>query len=377
MRAIAAGYALAPGNQPRSKPLSRQSSQRSSSRGTDRTRCESEDLERSDAASTASSADEPFHVATDALDEDTYGMGITALVKDTYWLHQGNGKVAARVVQLIASLFLQTFTLVLQAFLIYELQELVSSRAVHHGRNVYTAYETHMYRGRTKEIGLGQRRGLDSYWDPEQFVSLDGGLKDEVCAMPLSQPGFFGAVLLIWTLTVANNLKRTLELTTRLLWNTPTVPNVGGMLQSLDGDELLVKGLTRPIKILILFMVTVPRILMNVVLLWRGSRWLGSTMDYADMLLNAIALEFILLLKDLLYVVIISDRNKHEVQAMRLLPRADIQHADAWKYLETYSWLLFSALYTVLYLRYQRILPEYKFDIHDACVEYLASKTRV
>merc|ERR1719471_1271099 len=122
---------------------------------------------------------------------------------------------------------------------------------------------------------------------------------------------------------------------------------------------------------------TVPRLTMNLVLLWLGSRWLASTLAYADVLLNAIALEFILLLKDLLYVVIISNRNKVEVRHLKILPPSKYERVHSWKYIETYKWLAGSMIYTALYLRFQRFLPGYKYDIHDVCVEYIANKTAV
>jgi len=46
-----------------------------------------------------------------------------------------------------------------------------------------------------------------------------------------------------------------------------------------------------------MFLVLLPRLLMSGVLLWLGCRWLLATPNFADLVLNAVALEFILTLK--------------------------------------------------------------------------------
>mmetsp|Transcript_112189 Transcript_112189/g.350789 ORF Transcript_112189/g.350789 Transcript_112189/m.350789 type:complete len:365 (-) Transcript_112189:55-1149(-) len=329
-------------------------------------------------------SEEVMEVEYEHVDEDTYGAGFTALVKDSYWFYRGTSNFGARCTQLFASMALQCLTIALQAALIYELQSLVSSRAVHHARKIYDHYEAHMYgANNTYLTPYGWRRGTGGmhgpYFRKENFYTLDPDLQEEICSMPISQPIMFSIVLLIWTLVVMNNLKTCLEFQHRMLWVTPT-GTVDNMLQKgEDNVTNIVACLPLSIKFLVVLLIGAPRVGMNCVLLWRGTRWLASTMDFNELLLNAIALEFILLLKDLLYVVVISDRNKRETQNLKILPRHREDAPDVCKYLETYAWLGLAILYVYLYFKVllQFVLPDYNWDIHDTCQEYVANVTKV
>jgi hypothetical protein len=326
-------------------------------------------------------SDDPLHEEYETLDEDTYGMGIAAIIKDSYWIVHGQGPTAARVLQFLSAIALIVFTVGLQGYFIWHLGELVTAPAVTHARHIYEQYEVAMYApGHLYNNTAGHLRGVDGpkgpYFRPENFDDLPKDLKDSACAIPFSQPGFFAAVLIIWTLTVVNNLKRVTELMYHFIWITPTVSSVTQMMKQDDHNHTIVKGVTCPIKCVLITLVGIPRILMNTVLLWNGSRYLAATFSFADLLLNAIALEFILLLKDLLWTVVISDRNKREVANMRYFARERVGRVSGFNYLESWFWLLLSILYVGMYFNFQQTLPQYNWDVRDVCKDYLEWKAR-
>jgi len=317
----------------------------------------------------------------DTLDEDTYGMGIAAIIKDSFWIVHGHGPTAARALQFISAMLLIVFTIALQGYFIWELQHLVSSVAVTHARKVYEEYEVDMYaEGHTYKNSAGHLRGEGGpkgpYFRPENFHNLTKDFKDEVCAIPFSQPGFFAAVLIIWTLTVMNNLKRVTELMYHFCYLTPTVTSVKYMLKQDEEKATIVEGLTLPIKFTLFIFIGIPRTAMNTILLWRGTRYLAATFSFADLLLNAIALEFILLLKDLLWTVAISDRNKREVANIRYVSRKHLDRVSGLNYIETWIWLILALVYVGLYFVFQQTLPNYNWDVRDVCKEYVEWKAR-
>jgi len=309
-------------------------------------------------------------------------MGIAAIIKDSYWIVHGEGPTAARMLQFASAVALIVFTVSLQGYFIFELGDLVTSVAVTHARKIYEEYEVAMYEpGHLYNNTAGHLRGVGGpkgpYFRPENFDGLPKDFKDEACAIPFSQPGFFAAVLIIWTLTVMNNLKRVTELLYHFCWLTPTVSSVREMLKQDEEDKTtIVKGLTCSIKFALFTCIGIPRILMNTVLLWNGSRYLAATFSFADLLLNAIALEFILLLKDLLWTVVISDRNKREVANMRYFSREHLGRVSGMNYIETWFWLLLSILYVALYFYFQQTLPQYNWDVRAVCHDYLKWKAR-
>jgi len=317
-----------------------------------------------------------------SLHEDTYGMGIAAIIKDSYWLTAGSGSMGARIIQFFSAMLLVIFMIFMQAYLILELQTLVSSEAVTEARELYEKYEKAMYDdNHLWKNSAGHFRGTGGakgpYFHAENFDDLDADLKDAVCAIPFSQPIFFGAVLALWTLTVVSNIKDILDLLYRLCWITPTVSTVKRMMKRNPEEKTTdVVGLTCPIKMALVVLMGIPRILMNILLLWRGSRYLAATFNFGDLLLNSIALEFILLLKDPLYEVIISKRNKMEVSNLRVKARRSLKQVSGTNYIESWGWLLLSLTYVVLYIGLQQALPNYQWDVSNICKPYLEMKSR-
>merc|ERR1740130_1451586 len=72
-----------------------------------------------------------------------------------------------------------------------------------------------------------------------------------------------------------------------------------------DGKRKTVVGLTVTVKFFMILFIQLPCLVMNVLLLWIGCRWLVATLGFDELLLNAIALEFVLFLHELLYMAIV------------------------------------------------------------------------
>merc|ERR1719161_2218973 len=83
----------------------------------------------------------------------------------------------------------------------------------------------------------------------------------------------------------------------------------GALKKTSQGDDE-VQGLTCCLKAALVLCVQCPRFIMNSVLLWLGMRWLTATLGFGDLLLNALALEFILNLSDLLFLTLVPYSGK-------------------------------------------------------------------
>merc|ERR1719478_1485344 len=100
-----------------------------------------------------------------SLDEDTFGMTVCSLIRDSYFM-SCEGATRARVIRVIASLFLVALTIFLQVFLLMQLQKFVTAAAVHRIRNVYDAYEVAMYGNHTTLTVNGKHRGIPGFMPP-------------------------------------------------------------------------------------------------------------------------------------------------------------------------------------------------------------------
>lgn len=316
----------------------------------------------------------------EGLDEDLYGMGIASLIRDSQRFAMKTELMWLRCGRLAISLLVLAFTMSLQVFLLYEMKHLVTSVSTHEARDAYDKYEVWMYGNNTTTMDVtanGYHRGRDGLFNISQFASLDDDTKDNACQMPLSQPSFFIGILLIWTLVCMSEMRHTFELAISLVWATPTIASMSdATVETPDNTDeaVIVVGLTIGVKLIAILCILIPRMIVSAILLWLGCRWLTGTMGFSDVLQNAVTLEFILLCKDLFYSTMAPHHNKMETRNTLILPHADKERPTVSVFLGAFLWGILSITWVILYIEvFQQVLPEYRWDIHEACSDYLAS----
>lgn len=317
------------------------------------------------------------------LDEDTYGLAISSLIRDIMMIVNGEGTPALRLFRLMLSLGLVLGNIAIQLFLLVQIKTFCTFKAVHDIQETYDKYEFLMYGSEESHTTLtsnAKHRGLPEFFRPEVFDKLPEELKDGVCNIPLSQPRFFMAVLFVWTLTCIGEVKKVFTLSASLLIATPTGASMVGALQASneedDGDgvrnEKVIVHLTVLVKVVIAGLVLLPRLLITLYLLFLGSRWLAATNDFQELVLNAVALEFLLLLKNLLFYVLVPERNKRDLQHTEIMPPSKRQSASYWVFLGTSLWAFVAAVWCVGYTyKWQQVLPGYRWDVSEACAKWI------
>ncbi|CAE7222012.1 unnamed protein product [Symbiodinium natans] len=213
----------------------------------------------------------------------------------------------------------------------------------------------------------GFPRGLDKqYFDPSNFGRLTGEEKDLACNIPFSQMQILVPILFIWTLTIVADLRRCGDLFVRLILATPTITSMKDSVVEGDGECEIIVGLTKEVKAMLLSTCMIPRWVIDVYLLWLGCRWLSATPNFGDLLLNSVALEFIVLLKDTLFIGVVPDRNKRATQNTLIQPWQKREPANYRVFLSAFVLVLvsFSWVYYYIY-RFQAVLPDYKWDVHE------------
>merc|ERR1719324_47455 len=97
------------------------------------------------------------------------------------------------------------------------------------------------------------------------------------------------------------------------------------------------------LKIVLGFLVLL-RCVIACVLLFLGCRWLLATNRFADLILNAVALEFILLLKETTYLLLVPKRNQLELGTTTIDPAEKKLKPDCYALLNTFALALVAAL---------------------------------
>jgi len=327
------------------------------------------------------------------LQEDAYGFAICSLVRDSQKIASGEGALMLRAARITTALGLIYASILCQLGLVLQVQWFVTPQAVSNIRNDYSVYEYTMYEGNTTLTEHGKHRGVDGFFNPNMFATLDPLVVKAVCSIPLSQLSFLMLVLFIWSLTCIAQIKSAIEMLLVLIYTTPTIDSMSDSVgvaayqdqdvpegvdtSAADADadvDIVIKGLTVGAKIWITMTILLPWLGNTLFLMILGNRWLTATNDFGSLVGNAVALEFILLLKDLSYNALVPERCKREVRNTKMLPPVRFEVAGCFVYFSTFAWGIVTVAWVLTYIfKVQSVLPGYKWDVHEPCSSYLSS----
>lgn len=337
--------------------------------------------------------DDVVELPLEPLPESIYGFAIASLVQDSIAIHEDPQKHALwtiagfcgktfslRRLRIGMAFLLCLLTFAVQVLLITETKRLVTPIDVRHIRKVYGLYEHNMYEDvsgmdHTVQTVNGFARGVKGYFNATNFHKMAMTDKEMVCRVPLSQPLFCFMVLYVWALTVFAQIREILNTSLRIL----ALPNIHHEAMNdiaskgAQGDgHVGVLGLTLCMKGSILCMVQIPRLFMTCALLWLGGRWLIATVGFGELVLNCVALEFILNLAGLLYTVLVPYSGKILVQKTHLPHLHAHEHENCANMFGMLGCGFFACILVWLYMYYfQSVLPDYHWDVREVCVEFL------
>jgi hypothetical protein len=288
------------------------------------------------------------------------------------------GHRIARMVKIFVLLLMVIF---LQAFLLIEIKRYVTPPAVWTIRRAYSIYEEHMY-SETTVNEHGDHRGVEGTFDASRFDDMDKEDQDIACHIPLSRPYFFGTVLLIWTVCIFKDLKVTYGLFKSLILETGscnTMKDAVTCVQPTSGtpQRYLVHKLPFRVKAAILTLIILPRAGIAVRVLWVGCRWLLATTRFGDLVLNAVALEFVVAIRELVFEAVTSEQSKRELQYTKICREDPKWHADWASLTGSMIWGVLAIGWVLFYMGIprvtqgsQKVLPDYRWDVHHICSKW-------
>lgn len=313
------------------------------------------------------------------LEEDMFGAGMCSLMRDAHFLSKHKGNPCLRWIRMASTLGVLILCVGTQIFLLEQFKRFVTSKAVHDIREAYDLFEVTMY-DETELTVNGYRRGVGTFF-PSRFMNITEDEQSKVCRIPLSQPEFFFVILCIWTLSCTTQIKRIKADFQSLIMNTKHCDDMAHSQTDVDGDAgdvILISALTRPVKAALCIFVLIPRLFITLILLWLGCRWLLATNNFADLVLNAVALEFVLCLKDSLYLGLMSNRNKNDLKNTQIAPPEKYSVASIGSFTGSISWFLFAVIFVWSYIGiphhmegWQTVLPEYRWDVQHVCLPWI------
>lgn len=313
----------------------------------------------------------------DSVDDGVYGMALVSLFTDTrrYSIATSKAQKLRYTTRLLLAITFLFFTLGIQLYLIFMTKFIVTPKAVQTMREKYSEYEVFMYNGHTAPNPNGHQRGLDPmYFNISKFPEFKKAHGDDVCDMPLTQPYFTFCIVLLWSITCLRYIRSISTMTLRIC----VLAHVDSMEDALErahkkGKKENVVGVTMCVKLFIVLFIQLPSLFVSVILLWIGSRWLIATLGFDELVLNAIALEFVLNLSGLLFLAIVPLSMKAEMENIKIPHTYTVERPGCVNMFGTFAVFIIGIVWSAFYVfEGQQVLVDYRWDVRAACATIVA-----
>lgn len=257
----------------------------------------------------------------------------------------------------------------LQLVVLFYVNRFIVGQAVHDTQSHYKQYHREVFH-------------RDGSFYPEKWKVWTGPYM-ELCNLAMSKIVFTLAIMFMWTARMVGELRSIERLgrdvyTVRGLKDKETFENM--MVEQKDDpdddepSQYHVVALTKPVRASIFLTVIVPKFLIAVLLLYIGCQWLCATESFSDLILNALALEFVIAVDELMYDVFAPAVLQDWVNRVKFIhfveaPSKDSKNAAAiHAYIRSIVYILGCCAWAYFYLfHFQQVIPSFKQDIHIHC----------
>lgn len=259
----------------------------------------------------------------------------------------------------------------LQLTVLWYVEVFIVGQAVHDTQKDYAQYHREVF-------------NKDGSFSPEKWHQWDGPYM-ALCNLAMSKMHFTVAIVFMWTARMLGEV-RSIERLSRDIWAIPPLPNdaeTADMLWEVKDDagesEFRVIALSRLTRVSIYLLVIIPKLVIAAILMYIGCRWLAATESFSDLILNALALEFVIGTDELVYDNFAPQRMCQWLDVTKMqhvkTTASDISAVAKEETSEIVKVYAKSILYMVAcgawafyYLtKIQQVIPGFTHDIHEHC----------
>jgi len=270
------------------------------------------------------------------IDEDVYGAAIFSITYDFWEMfsgkdHDGLG-ITLNIYRLCFVLFLLLCNYALQLGMLTWVYKYVALPQVHEAQSTYRKFHDEIFEhGEDGQVVWSDKRWED--WDEA----------DQLCNIAFSNFWFMYAILCLWWILMLTEVRKTERMWRRFrqLRSTtcadsmivklrPHDPEAGGEEdEPAEGEEpagedlnLIVK-LTNPTRATLYLALLLPKLTIAVVLTFVGTAWLTASTRFSDLILNSVALEFIICIDEILFEGLLPESIRQNIAGTKLvIPQA-------------------------------------------------------
>jgi len=360
----------------------------------------------------AESREELTHYAFGAISPSIYSASMGVLI--SVFNPQNKNPLMKKIPGVVSTYIQLIFNIFLQFILLYYIKFYICAPAVRNTRVLYQEFTEQIYPQNVLDLSQWNK------WDMKKRIKL--------CQIPLSEPEFFFCLLLVWTFFVLKEVQETRTMLSRIYHL--ALPQQRRLWVAISDDNpYSIEAMSRALKWVIVSTIYIPKLCIALLLWWLGARWLTGTPNFENLVLNAVALGFILELDELIHDAMLTDPQKVDLSRWSLVckvpgisevndederedgeeqelgeealikrgvatagrsqskgkmvfttPRETgsgagntSHHLSAlWGQASTSAWVnvfffTFSISLVCVYLQFQQVLPDYRWDVHQHC----------
>jgi len=254
------------------------------------------------------------------IDEDVYGVAIFSIIHDgTEILSDKNRDsvgLPVNVYRMVFAIVLLLTNFVLQVSMLVLAYQRVVAPSVHKVQSVYKQYRENCY-----EEGIFRAQVWQDYDEVD---------KRHLCHMVFGSFWFIYGILFLWWGVMITEVRKN----QRLVFIINKLGRQNKTMRAGDPDEMFVVGagkegcdlivrLTPLVRMFLYGILLLPKCVINLVLLVLGTMWLAATDKFEDLILNAVALEFVISIDELLFRAFIPVSVKQAMLQVRLWNQND------------------------------------------------------
>jgi len=311
------------------------------------------------------------------IDEDVYGVAIFSIIHDgTEILSDKNRdhvSLPVNVFRMVFSIVMLLTNFVLQVLMLVLAYQRVVAPSVHKVQSVYKQYRENCY-----EEGIFRLHRWQDY-DEED--------KRHLCHMVFGSFWFIYGILFLWWGVMITEVRKN-ERLVRIINNLGRAVNPDEMFvvgAGREGCDLIVR-LTPPVRAFLYGILLLPKFVINFVLLVLGTMWLAATDKFEDLILNAVALEFVISIDELLFRAFIPVSVKQAMTQVRLWNQTEGEpgkfdpHTIVLGLMSSTGWYFVCIIGIPIFLTFGQsipfigVMPGFANDID--CTDFWASKTQ-
>lgn len=231
--------------------------------------------------------------------------------------------------------------------------------------------------------------GKDGEFDSSRFNDLPTDWQGEICQIVLSSTLFLSSILFLWVAQCFSEL-RTIWRRVRQMRRLPDLPKgfkpkemVAEVIQG-EGHfkerKMLFICIDRCTQLSLYMLIFIPKIFIASLLCCAGCVWLTASLSFGDLILNSLALAFVVEVDELIFSVFLPPRlEKNLKETMLAIPvdtslseeeieKADVKNA----YTRSAVFLALVFGFVVVFVFTQPVLPGYDWDVAHACEAFNA-----